>query len=282
MHMKITVNYKKWEKAMYRKEDHTFVICAYKESPYLSECIESIKGQYVLGNVILTTSTPNQYIYSLGEKYGVPVYVNRGETGIAGDWNFAYEKCNTSLVTLAHQDDIYSKDYLKKSLDSLNKSKKPLMAFTDYGELRNGIQVNSNALLKIKRIMLFPLKFKRLWKNVFIRRRILSFGSPICCPSVILVKENLRGPIFCSGMKSNIDWEAWEKISRFEGSFVYCDAMLMYHRIHNDSTTTEIVRKGQRREEDLEMFYKFWPKCFAQMWEMIYRQSERSNQIEKK
>ena len=168
---------------MYRKEDHTFVICAYKESPYLSECIESIKGQYVLGNVILTTSTPNQYIYSLGEKYGVPVYVNRGETGIAGDWNFAYEKCNTSLVTLAHQDDIYSKDYLKKSLDSLNKSKKPLMAFTDYGELRNGIQVNSNALLKIKRIMLFPLKFRRLWKNVFIRRRILSFGSPICCPS---------------------------------------------------------------------------------------------------
>jgi len=28
-------------------EDHTFAICAYGESPYLEECIKSIKNQIV-------------------------------------------------------------------------------------------------------------------------------------------------------------------------------------------------------------------------------------------
>lgn len=267
---------------MYSEKDHTFIICAYKESPFLEECIKSILGQTARGHVMMTTSTPNEFIYNLGRKYGICVLVNRGQMGIAEDWNFAYEKCSTALLTLAHQDDIYAKDYLEILLDNINKSKKPLIAFTNYGELRNGVLVNSNVLLKIKRIMLFPLKFKKIWTNIFIRRKILSLGSPICCPSVLFVKTNLEAPVFHSGMKSNIDWEAWEKISKYRGSFVYCSEKLMYHRIHDNSTTTEIVNEGQRRREDLEMFCKFWPKWFALIWEKIYQLSERSNRIKEK
>ena len=51
---------------MYSESDHTFIICAYKESPFLAECIESILGQTVRGHVMMTTSTPNEYIYGLG------------------------------------------------------------------------------------------------------------------------------------------------------------------------------------------------------------------------
>ena len=264
---------------MYNESDHTFIICAYKESPFLEECIESILGQIVLGNVKITTSTPNEYIFSLGKKYGIPVLVNPERGGLAEDWNFAFEKCDTALLTLAHQDDIYTKDYLKKLLDNINQSRKPLVAFSDYGELRNGSLIDNNMLLKIKRIMLFPLKYKKLWTSIFIRRRILSLGSPICCPSVLLVKANLKAPVFRNGMKSNVDWEAWEKISRHEGSFVYCSNRLMYHRIHGNSTTTDVVNKGQRRKEDLEMFCRFWPKWFAQIWEKVYQISEKSNRI---
>ena len=38
---------------------HTFVICAYKESAYLEECILSLKQQTVKSNIIMITSTPN-------------------------------------------------------------------------------------------------------------------------------------------------------------------------------------------------------------------------------
>ena len=42
----------------YKAEDHTFVICAYKESPYLEDCIRSVLHQNVRGKICLTTSTP--------------------------------------------------------------------------------------------------------------------------------------------------------------------------------------------------------------------------------
>ena len=46
-------------------KNHTFVICAYKESPYLEECIQSLMNQRIKSNVIITTSTPNVYIERL-------------------------------------------------------------------------------------------------------------------------------------------------------------------------------------------------------------------------
>ena len=44
---------------------HIFAICAYKESPYLEECIVSLKNQTVKTDILLATSTPNEYIENL-------------------------------------------------------------------------------------------------------------------------------------------------------------------------------------------------------------------------
>ena len=46
---------------------HTFVICAYKESPYLEECIKSLKKQTLKSEIIISTSTPNDLIKKLAE-----------------------------------------------------------------------------------------------------------------------------------------------------------------------------------------------------------------------
>ena len=80
-------------------------------------------------------------------------------------------------------------------------------------------------------------------------------------------------------MKSNIDWEAWEKISKYKGSFVYCCDILLYHRIYEESTTTDIIKDGQRCLEDVEMYEKFWPRWLARLLEKIYRNGEKSNQL---
>ena len=53
------------------KEKHTFVICAYKESAYLEECVKSLKEQKKESNIIMVTSTPNDYIKNICEKYDV-------------------------------------------------------------------------------------------------------------------------------------------------------------------------------------------------------------------
>lgn len=64
-------------------------------------------------------------------------------------------------------------------------------------------------------------------------------------------------PVFQNNMKSNIDWQAWELISRQKGEFAYIAKPLMCHRIHEHSTTSELLEVNVRQEEDLFMFRKF-------------------------
>lgn len=157
---------------------HTFVVCAYKESPYLEKCIESLMKQTVESRIIVATSTPNGLISDTCEKYGLTLRVNEKHTGIAGDWNFAMEQADTELVTIAHQDDIYYPAYSESILKSY--ADDALIIFTDYAEIRNGKTVLANVNLRIKRILLFPLRIRALQKSPFIRRRSLSLGNPIC------------------------------------------------------------------------------------------------------
>lgn len=263
----------------FSREDHTFVICAYKESPYLWRLILSLKKQTVKSRIIMVTSTDNSLIRSMGEKYEIPVFVNHGKPGIVEDWNFGYEKAETRLVTIAHQDDVYMNHYTENMLEMVGKAGTPLIYFTDYGELRNGKRINNNRLLKIKRMMLIPLERKSFRGSRFVRRRILSFGNPICCPSVTYVKDNLPARLFQPGFICSQDWQAWEKISRIKGEFLYDKKILMYHRIHEDSTTSEIVNGGGRSNEDYQMFCKFWPKPAARILTHFYSASEKSNDL---
>ena len=92
-------------------KNHTFVICAYKESKYLEECIQSLLEQTVKSNIIMETSTPNDYIKNIANKYNLPLVINEGEKGIAQDWNYGVSQTKTDYVTVAHQDDIYEKNY---------------------------------------------------------------------------------------------------------------------------------------------------------------------------
>lgn len=258
------------------KEKHTFVICAYGESPYLEECIRSLLNQKRKSPVLIATSTPNEHIRKLAEKYKLPLKINHGKCGISADWNFACEQADASCVTLAHQDDIYEQEYSQNIITFLKEAKHPLIIFTDYSELREEKKVEFNELLCVKRLLLSPLKLKVLQNSKFVRRRILSIGSPICCPSVTLVKDNLpKQAIFEDNMKSNVDWQAWEKISQLNGSFVYIPKKLMCHRIHEDATTAKMLKKSERRAEDIYMFCKFWPKPIACLLELFYKKAEK-------
>ena len=263
---------------------HTFVVCAYKESPFLEDCIVSLTNQTVKSKVIIVTSTPNLYIKNMAEKYNLPYLVNEGQGGITQDWNFGYwcarEKYHGDYITIAHQDDIYEKGYLAAVFQSIKGMERPLIIFGDYYEIRNGKRVRNNKLLCIKRLMLMPLRIQALWGSRWIRRRILSFGSPICCPSVTYAANNLPDVIFENRYRACEDWEAWEKLSRLKGEFVYIPKLIMGHRIHADSETTAAIGGHKRTDEELEMFCKFWPKWFARALTKQYSKGQQSNQLD--
>lgn len=263
----------------YTAENHTWAICAYKESSYLEECVKSLMAQTVSSNIIMATSTPNEYIDAIAQKYSIPLYINEGIKGIGGDWNFAYSKAETPLITIAHQDDIYEPTYTEEMLSFINEAKDPILYFSAYGELRNEAKVYDNSILKIKNLMLSPLKIKTFWTSRFIRRRILSFGCPICCPAVTFVAKRVGENPFTNDYLSDIDWQQWEIQSRKKGSFVYNAQPLMCHRIHEESATTEIIGDSKRSQEDFDMFCKFWPRPIAKLIAKVYSNSEKSNDI---
>lgn len=263
----------------YGLKDLGFVICAYGESPYLEACVRSLLRQALKGNISIATPTPSAYIDGIAGKYGIPVFVRkeRGdiEGSIAADWNYAYSLADTPLVTLAHQDDVYGRRYAERVLEALNRAKRPLIAFTDYGEIRGGRFVRDNRLLWIKRLMLLPLRARPLQSSVTIRRRILSLGSPICCPSVCYVREHLPEVPFKEGYRTDLDWQAWEAFSKLEGDFVFVPRVLMGHRIHEGAETSRMIREEGRGGEDLEMFERFWPKRIANLLAGLYSGAER-------
>lgn len=259
--------------------EHTFVICAYKESPYLENCIKSLKEQTISSQIIIATSTLNAHIQDIADRYELPIYQKDGAPNIADDWNYGYSKVTTPYLTIAHQDDVYLPNYTEHVLQEFHKSGKPLIFFSDYAEIRGEQVVTRNKLLLVKRIMLIPLCFRLFFSSRFIRRRILSLGSPICCPSVAYAKVNLPETVFSVGFRSNEDWEAWEKLSRLEGDFIYDRQILMYHRIHEESETSAIIQDNQRSEEDMEMYSKFWPKPIARLLVKLYASGQKSNEL---
>lgn len=267
-------------KKMKENNLHTFVICAYKEQPYLDECVKSLLNQTLKSKVIISTSTPNDFIKSVAKKYSVELVINTKTKGHINDFCFAYEQVNTKYVTLCHQDDIYYPEFAEKIVEKMEKHKKPIIGFTNYNERREDKTVKSNLLLKVKRIINFPLIF--LGKFKFARLLNLSLGNAICAPSVTYNKELVKSPLKKSDLKANIDWITYIDFAKQKGSFVYVSKPLMEHRIHEGSTTTFVIQDNTMREEDYIIFRKFWPKPIAKFLTNIYCKSEKSNELNTK
>ncbi|MGN0166279.1 MAG: glycosyltransferase [Lachnospiraceae bacterium] len=237
---------------------HTFSICAYKESPYLEACIRSLKGQSLKTRVIICTSTPNEYIKNLAEKYELPLFIREGKSGIKEDWNFAYNSAETAYVTVAHQDDVYDPDYAI-TLERLviRRGRKFSMAYTGYRPLKNG-KVCSDINCRIRAFLRVPMKFYFLSERRWARKATLSLGNSICCPSVMYNKTLLGDNIFTSDMKFNIDWDTFLKLAEKDLPFLYTSKTLTYYRIHDGATSKTFIDNNNRRKEDTDMFRKFW------------------------
>ena len=258
-------------------DNHTFVVCAYKESMYLEECIKSLLSQTVKSKIIIATATPNNYIENLSKKYNLELFINSQKPGIGTDWNFGVLNAQTDYVTVAHQDDIYKENYLEEIVDYLNRNKDFIIAFTKYKEIKNNEEIDLTINLKIKELMLWP--FRIFKKSRWIKRRVLSFGSPICCPSVTINKKIVGNMPYKTELKCNLDWDTWVEFTKYKGKFLYIPKYLMCHRIHEESETSNLIENNIRLEEDLYMFRKFWPKPIANFLVSKYKNAIKTNEI---
>jgi len=258
------------------KNNHTFVICTYKDSPYLEECIRALECQTIKSDIIISTSTPTPNVEKLAELHNIPLYTHNQGGSIGKDWNYGFGLPKTKYVTIAHQDDIYLPFFLKTNIQNLDKNENSILAFTNYREIDENSEIKKrNKNLYIKDFMLIP--FKVFNNNNFIRNRVLSLGSPICCPSVTYNKEKLRQFKFSESVSATVDWEAFYRINKKKGLWIYSSNRLMYHRIHAESETTNAIFFNKRTEEEKEMFRKYWPNLIADFLNSYYIKAQEKN-----
>lgn len=255
----------------------SLIVCAYKDSPYLEECVESLVNQTVRCQVTISTSTPSKYIENIAKKYKVKLIVNDWKKGHANDFRFAFNYAKTKYVTLCHQDDVYNEKFAELTIKKMEKSKCPIVAFTNYYELRNGKIIKNNKLLIVKRLMNFGLLFFK--KSKKFRLFTLSIGNAICAPTVTYNKDIVKNPVVETDFKSNVDWISYIEFAKLNGEFIYIKNPLLYRRIHEESLTTSVIANNIKKEEDYKIFRMFWNEKFAKFLLKIYSKSEKSNTI---
>jgi hypothetical protein len=260
--------------------DHTFAIPVYETSSYLEECIRHLKSQSIVSNIILTTSTPTNETQLIAERYQLPYYTNpEKNAGIAGDWNFALKSAPTTLVTLAHQDDIYASDYVEAVLKHFKQyaPSQPLIAFTNYQDTVNDEIRHWGLNALIKQLLLFPFIVVKCSRSRFLKRLILKFGNPVCCPSVTFNKAALGNFAFSKNFRCALDWLAWYQLAQRDGTFIYINKKLVQHRIHADSETARQLVNGRRRQEEQQLFEMMWGKRVARWLMHLYARGHRDN-----
>lgn len=257
-------------------DNHTFAVCAYQDSPYLEACIRSLKRQTDPSRIILCTSTPSDFIRGMADKYSLPLYVREGEPDIQEDWNFAYAQADTGLVTIAHQDDCYHKDYTKYLQRRKEQYPDMTVFMTDCVIIKDGKPQPYSRVQRIKRLLRLPLALRRAADCAWVKRGALIFGNPVICPSCTYDKEALGEPLFDSDFKFALDWDTMWKLAGRPGRFVCEERPLMGYRIHEEATTKKCIENNRRSEEEAAMYARIWPGFVVKILMHFYKKAYKA------
>lgn len=239
----------------------------------------SVLNQQYKSDVIIATSTPNDYIDAFAKKYKLVVVARpeaaRGQ-GAASDFDFALGAADTELITVVNHDEVYGYTYSSEIVEYYKQHKDCSIIFSRYYDIKGDLAIFKSLNLVIKNFLCWPLAISN--RAVFTKRLLLAFGDPICCPATTFVKGHFSFPVFGLDMKAAFDYWAWEKLSKEKYAFGYIKKPLMGHRIHEESITSKTINDNVRAREEFIILSKFWPRPIAKLISVFYKLSEKSNQ----
>lgn len=250
------------------KADHAFVVLAYGESPFLLGCLESLAGQG--SRAVVTTSTPCAHIDSAARRQGVPLIVNADQRGIGADWNFGLHATDARYVTLVHQDDLYRPGFADRSLAALSRWDAAL-CFTGYQQIDDHGRPVSSKVSRVQHLIEAVTLGGTRAPGPGRMRAFLSFGNPLPCSSVTFDRAKLSDFRFATDLASNLDWEAWIRLTQAGVRFSRDPERLIGRRRNPHTATSRLIASGQRQAEDLVMFRRLWPRPLSDLIALAYR-----------
>ena len=268
---------------------HAFVICAYKKSPYLEFCMQSLRRQSVKSDIYLVTSTPSEYIENLADKYRIPVFIREGASSLKEDWLFGWRLAGKehSLVTIAHQDDKYHPNYTEELLKAYEKWPDLTVFCSDYavlktegGTLTDGTGypgttelIYNDKVRYVKKLLRLPLRIRSLADQTFMKKSVLMFGNSICCPSCTYNHDIIGDDMFRSDMEFALDWDNLYELAQKPGRFICSERPLIAYRVHDGATTKACIEDNRRSKDEFAMFRKIWPEWIVKILMRYYKKA---------
>ena len=247
------------------KDIHTFVILAYLENDNLLECVKSVLNQTVKSNVIIATSTKNDYIIDLASEYGLGVMVNDKPSNKGSDYNYALNAFDTELVTIAHQDDVYDRNYVKEIINCYKNNQDTSIIITNYYGILDDQRINGNKEITTSRFLVKPLEYKKFQNKKYFKLRSLKYKQSFCTSSVTYVKRNIKNDFFPTNLTYNNDWQAFIELAKSDCKFVYINKKLVGYRLNNK------VINDDRIKEDILIYKELWPNFII---DYLYKKKE--------
>ncbi len=261
---------------------HAYVVPAYRYSPHLGECLDSLLSQTLASDIKVVTSTPHPEAEAECTQRGIPYITHNPNRGIGPDWNAALRSTNAKWVTVAHQDDLYYSDFTASVRDVATRDlgDEVVMMFCDYDEFTNEALRPKSRLLWIKTLLLhFGFVGRSAIRDGFSKRNALRFACPIPCPAVTINSQRMHDG-FDETFEINLDWATWINAADKPGYFVWIRRKLMGHRIHDSSETSAAILDGRRKAEDFRILSRLWPNWIAKRIVGSYGLAYSSNETE--
>ncbi len=259
-------------------EFHTFVICAYGQSPYLEACIRSLKAQTAATNIICATSTPSPWLEEVLERHKIPLFVRQGEKGIGNDWNFGLDSGQARFVTIAHQDDLYNRHYVEELRRAAARWSDMTVFMSDGILIRDGRLSWGGAVELVKKVLRLPWRVPGLCHLPWVKKAGLIFGNPVMCPSCCYRKDQMPRPLFSTEYDFVLDWECMRRLACGPGRFICVEKPLLYYRIHDEAATKACMEDHRREREERRMFQDIWPGGLAGLLMKLYGQAGKNYQ----
>ena len=228
----------------------------------------------------------------MARKYGLPLWVRQGESGIREDWLFAWREGGKRkrLITIAHQDDCYCRDYAKTVLAMYERYPDMTLFCSDYVTLKTResrmadgtyypvqTRICAGDLVRlVKKLLRLPLRFRFYANRAWVKKSALIFGNSICCPSCTYNYSLIGDHMFDSGYSFALDWENLLSLAERPGRFVCVEEPLIAYRVHSGAATKKCIEDHRREADEASMFRKLWPDWMASLLMRFYKQSYKA------
>jgi len=207
------------------KPKFTVIITTYNRANLLEQSLKSLADQTFLDfEVIIVDNFSTDHTFEIVKKFSdldIKFYKFKNAGIISASRNFAISKSLGEWIAFLDSDDLWSSNKLEKCFDVTNK--KVSLIYHGMTILRN-----DEVFGKIKtRELSNPI-----FEDLLIKGNTLAFSSVVVKRSII---EEINGFNCSEHMINTSDYNAWLKIAKLKGEFIYLPENLGSYRIHDNN-----------------------------------------------